>query len=211
MEYQNSRKAIDAHNANSLVLNSEIDERYVLLEKAGTTTTTTNRKSRKTPTYHQPKSSGQDRGSSPETYNQTPHLSYPPNNTLPKLNNITASSSVNNLQDALGTTKIPSNSKPPKKTPAKQVTPSIEDLLSTSIPSGGNMVKSSSDFLWKGKNNNMFSNTAPLASPATNNNNSNNSQDAKNYSSAAERKIAAIVELNLQELHAGKKSKTSSY
>lgn len=224
MDYQNSRKAVDAHNANSLLLNSEIDERYVLLEKAGTTTTSTNRKSKKTPTYHQTKNGS--RATSPETYNPTPNLSYPPN-ALPKL-----AQPLGDIPAA--TASLSSSAKPAnlasslKKATNGKGVPSIEELLGgQNSSSGGSMVKSNSDFLWKGKQNNLLSHTAPLASPmpnsdklmngnknsSKNTNSKNNNQDGeanRTYSSAAERKIAAIVELNLQEISAGKKPKTSS-
>lgn len=187
LEYQATKHATELHNMQSLVLNSETDERY-----------TSNK-----------------RKSVPQTQPQT--ADFPkPTTLLPKIHQ---SSAVNNvfepsMDDSVNTNMDESQAesigrkKINSKKSSKQVL-SIEELLNTHT---GGMARSRSDFAPM-KKDHVLSQSAPLLalgnSISTTTNQSMASVDQR--VSSADKKIAAIIELNLQELKSNKKNNKTQF
>jgi hypothetical protein len=170
LDYQATKHAAELHTMHSLVLNSEVDERYATGIVDG------KRKS-------------------------LPSSSYPIQvpTSLPKIQSATLlgtlpqkNGSQTDSFDSLPESSI-QISKAVGSTKKKKYVPTIEDLLNTHK----GMPRSQSDAFPSKPDGNILSQSAPSLAIGS----------AVSIPSAAERKVAAIIELNIEELKKNKKSK----
>lgn len=189
IEYQSTKHAADIHAMHSLVLNSETDERFVPSSS------------------HRRKMAAQQ----PQTI---PSPTY--STILPKINQAAATPYTANepsMDDSVTTSldeqqASQSVRKKSSKKSGKNV-PSIVELLNTHT---GGLARSRSDFI-PVKKDQALSQSAPIlalgSSISTTGNHS--SISAEQHVSSADKKIAAIVELNLQEIKSSKKLNRTQY